>query len=444
MSAPASGAGGVDLRRVFRLWFPLALSWGLMGCESPLFTMFVARMAEQEVQLAAWGSVVFPVALVVEGPIIMLLAASTALCVDGEAYRKVRRFMLWSSGLLTALHAAIAFTPLYYWVASGLIGAPDEVLEPGRLGLKIMLPWTAAIAYRRFQQGVLIRFERSRLVALGTAVRMLTVVGFLAGGRALEIGPGIVVGSLAIAAGVTAEAVFAGLCVRPVLRERVFPAAPSDEPLTRGSFLRFYLPLAMTPLLTLLIQPAGSAAMSRMPEALPSLAVWSSVHGLVFLLRSTGFAYNEVVVALLGKPGAEAALRRFARLLAVGTSGLLAVLALTPLGEMMFRGVYGLQPELAALAAAAILFAVPMPAYQALQSWFQGVLVHHRRTRGITEAVVLYVLTALAGLSTGVAWGGWTGILFAVCTFVTGGILQTAWLARRARSVAGSAARAGA
>ncbi len=430
---PDATPRAVSLGRVFRLWFPLALSWGMMGCESPLFTMFVARMADQQIQLAAWGSVVFPVALVVEGPIIMLLAASTALCVDRESYRKVRRFMWWSSGLLTLLHAAIAFTPLYDLVARGLIGAPEEVLESGRLGLQIMLPWTAAIAYRRFQQGVLIRFERSRLVAVGTFVRMVTVVVFLAGGKLLAIGPGIVVGSLAIAAGVTAEAVFAGYCVRPVLRDRVYPAAPAAERLSRRSFLRFYLPLAMTPLLTLLIQPAGSAAMSRMPDALPSLAVWSSVHGLVFLLRSTGFAYNEVVVALLGEPGAARSLRRFAYLLAAATAGLLALLALTPVGELMFRGVYGLKPELAALAAFAILFTVPMPAYQALQSWFQGVLVHHRRTRGVTEAVMLYVIVALAGLSIGVAWGAWTGILFAVCTFVTGGVLQTTWLALRAR-----------
>ena len=74
-----------------------------------------------------------------------------------------------------------------------------------------------------------------------------------------------------------------------------------------------------------------------------------------------------------------------------------------------------------------------MPAYQALQSWFQGVLVHERKTRGITEAVLLYVIVAVVGLAAGVAWSGWTGILFAVCTFVVGGLLQTAWLAFRAR-----------
>ena len=43
----------------------------------------------------------------------------------------------------------------------------------------------------------------------------------------------------------------------------------------------------------MLAQPIGSAALSRMPAAIESLAVWSVVSGFLFLLRSLGFAYNE-------------------------------------------------------------------------------------------------------------------------------------------------------
>jgi len=43
------------------------------------------------------------------------------------------------------------------------------------------------------------------------------------------------------------------------------------------AFLDFYIPLAMTSLLFLLAQPMGSAAISRMPMALESLAVWPVV-----------------------------------------------------------------------------------------------------------------------------------------------------------------------
>ena len=404
-----------------------------MGAELPMFTAFVARMADPDVHLAAYGSVVFPISLVVEGPVIMLLAASTALSTDWASYCKVRRYMWVMAGVLTLVHAAIAFTPLYDWVARDLIGAPDEVIEPGRIGLRIMTPWTGAIAYRRFQQGVLIRAEQSRTVMAGTMMRLLVLTAVLAIGYALELGAGIVIGATAVATAVTVEAFFVAWVVRPVIEERVKPAPPREDPITRGSFLRFYVPLAMTPLLTLLIQPAGAAAMSRMPFALESLAAWPAVHGLVFLTRSAGFAYNEVVVALLGEAGAAAALRRFAGILAGCTMIVLLLLAGTPLSEVWFGSVSGLSENLVAICSTALLFAVLMPGYQAFQSWYQGVLVHRHRTRGITEAVALYLVVSLVGLTLAVNFGEARGIYLALCAFTAGGLTQTAWLSWRCR-----------
>ncbi len=402
-----------------------------MGAEGPLFTWFVANMPEQQVNLAAFGSIAFPIALVVEGPIIMLLAASTALCRDWPTYRKVRRFMWTASAALTAFHILIAFTPLYDWVVGNLLGVPADIQKPGQLGLQILTPWTAAIAYRRFLQGVLIRFGRSRWVFLGTMVRLSVLLSVLTILRASQHFPGIVVGTAAISAGVIAEALFARWAVGPILRCKMPPTATHKE-LHSGEFLRFYLPLAMTPLLTLFIGPAGSAAMSRMPQAELSLAAWQVVHAIVFFTRSTGFAFNEVVVAQLDQPGARPALTRFALTLGFCTSGLLALIACTPLADHLLQGVYHLSPDLAKLCATALLFAMLMPAYQALQSLFQGRLVHAKRTRGVTEAVAIYVVCALLGLQLVVAWGRFPGILAAISAFTCGGIVQTLWLARRA------------
>ncbi len=418
-----------------------------MGAEGPIFSAMVGNLADETVHLGAFGGIAFPVALVVEGPIIMLLAASTALCGDLQSYLKVKRFMWASALLLTIVHAAIAFTPLFDLIARQIMGLPEELLEPGRLGLQILTPWTAAIAYRRFTQGVLIRFNQSRMVMVGTMVRLVTLITVLPiGGWVLDL-PGIAAGTLAMSCAVIAEAFFASWAARPIVRERL-PAMPAPKnPVTRRSFLVFYIPLAMTPLITLMLQPAGAAAMARMPMAELSLAAWPAVHGLVFLLRSTGFAYNEVVVSLLGRPGAKPALRRFALLLGATTSGILALLALTPLASWFFREVSGFDPELEKICATALLFAMLMPAYQALQSWFQGQLVHARRTRGITEAVTLYAVLATSGLAIatlGIRFGDnqilapntWPGIYAAIAAFTVAGVSQTIWLARRARQLA--------
>src|SRR5574341_30925 len=150
----------LPMRRIFQTWWPLAASWVMMSMEGPALSAVIARLANPEINLAAYGGVVFPLALIIEAPIIMLLAASVALSKDWESYARVRRYMMTAGAALTALHVLLAFTPLYYFVVRGLIGAPEEILEPAHLGLKIMLPWTWSIAYRRFNQGALIRFGR--------------------------------------------------------------------------------------------------------------------------------------------------------------------------------------------------------------------------------------------------------------------------------------------
>src|SRR5207247_6097268 len=96
------------------------------------------------------------------------------------------------------------------------IAVPEPVREPARLGLRIMLPWTLSIAYRRTQQGVLIRFGRAHAVTWGTLVRLATLATVLGLGLALQSWPGIAVGTLAVACSLMAEGALAGLGVRPV------------------------------------------------------------------------------------------------------------------------------------------------------------------------------------------------------------------------------------
>jgi hypothetical protein len=245
--------------------------------------------------------------------------------------------------------------------------------------------------------------------------------------------PGIVVATCAVSAGVISEAIYAGIVVRPVLRRQVRSMPPIDPPLTLRPFLDFYIPLVLTSLLTLMVQPIGSAALSRMPQALASLAVWPVVSGMIFMLRSLGIAYNEVVVALLDEPGSTGGLRRFTGLLGGGTTLIHLAITGTPLAGLWFGVVSGLSPDLAALAATGLWIALPLPVLNVLQSWFQGLILHDRRTSGITEAVIVFLASCTAMLWAGVLWGGATGLYVGLVAFVVATFLQTVWLWFRSR-----------
>jgi hypothetical protein len=191
----------------------------------------------------------------------------------------------------------------------------------------------------------------------------------------------------------------------------------------------------LTPVFLFLVTPLTSAAMSRMPRALDSLAAWPVVMGLVFTLRSAGFALNEAIVALLDRPGAWCAVRRVALAIAGTTSALLLLVAATPLAGLWLGRVSALPPPLVALGAGAAWIAVTVPGLTAIQSLYQGALVHAHATRAVSESVAWLLAVTLLVLVAGVAWGGAPGLPVALVAMATGQLAQVVWLRFRARGV---------
>jgi progressive ankylosis protein len=421
-------------KRIMRLWVPLALSWMLMAAEGPLLSAAMARLPNPAINLAAYGGIVWPLALIIEAPIIMLLAASTALSTDWEAYRNLREFMTITSVILSVVHILVAFTPLYYFVVEKVIGSPAEIVEPARLGLMAITPWTWAIAYRRFQQGAMIRFGHSDAIVVGTGIRLVTDVVMVLIGMQIGELPGVVVGAGAQALGVTAEAIYSGIRVRAVVIDKL-KEVEVKQVWHWGSFAKFYIPLSLTSLLNLIWQPIGSAALSRMPMAIESLAVWPVLTGLVFILRSPAMAFNEVVVALFGERRGVKKLRRVALGMGLMTTLVHLVFVITPLSIFWFAAITGLSPELVEIGRVGLWLALPLPALNMLLSWFQGALVHGKKTRGIPEAVAIYLVSVSLLLFGGVMWGDMTGLFVGMGALGLAQGAQTLWLWYKSRVV---------
>jgi hypothetical protein len=188
-----------------------------------------------------------------------------------------------------------------------------------------------------------------------------------------------------------------------------------------------------TSLLALLVQPIGSAGLNRMPDPIPSLAVWGVVTSLIFMFRSAGIAYNEVVVALLDEPGSLQSLRQFTRWMSAAVALLLLLMVATPLSSVYFSLLQGLNPELARLAVLSVWVALPVPSLNVYQSWYQGAILHSRRTQAITESVVIFLVSAVLVLAAGVIWGQVTGLYVGMVAFTVAMLTQTIWLWYRGR-----------
>jgi len=456
-------AAALSNRVIFLFWVPLAAQWLMMASEGPFLAAIIARAGDPAFNLAAYG-VAYAFAFLVESPVIMLMSAATALVEDAASYRKLRNFAHVLNAGSTALLLLVLVPPVNAFMMGTLLGLPPEVTDLVYGALWLLLPWPAAIGYRRFLHGVLIRSGRTRLVAVGTVLRML---GMGAAALVLFVAtelPGAWVGTAALSAGVVTEALVAHLMARGAVRElhdrEAADAAAGTVALQGGAAAqsassapdtpsyrdigRFYLPLALTSFLGLTVHPLITFFMGRSPDPVESLAVFPVVGGLVFLFRSFGFSYQEVVIALSGRRFENvAALARFGVGIGLASSGALALVAFTPLAGFWFESLSGLTPELAALAYVPARVAAVLPAVAVLLAFQHAVIVRGRKTRPITVATALEV-TTIALLFGTLGWGvGLTGATAAMAALVGGRLAGNLFLAGKVRKTLRRVAAAG-
>ncbi|HPC81960.1 MAG TPA: hypothetical protein P5234_00220 [Thermoanaerobaculaceae bacterium] len=416
LSVPPLAAG-----RIARFWAPLAATWLMMAAEGPFIAALIARLPEPKLNLAAWG-VAIAFAMLIEAPVIMMMSAATALVRDRQSLGALRRFSLALNGGVTAVMLLLLVPPVFSFVARSLLGLPEDVTRLALRATALLLPWPAAIGYRRFYQGVLIRRGQTRRVAYGTVTRLAGMAATALAAYAVAAWPGAAVGALALSAGVVLEAAATRLWAACAVREvAASEPAPGGQPLGPAAIARFYLPLALTSILTIGVHPLVTFLVAHSRMALESLAVLPVVTGFAFVFRSAGLAFQETCIALVGDDGSgRKPLASFGTLLAVASAGGLALVAFTPLSRLWLGGVAGLRPELASFAIAPLRLLALLPALEVLVSFQRALLVLARRTPPITWATAIEVSGIALLIWAATSWLGLVGAVAAAAAMLVG------------------------
>jgi hypothetical protein len=425
-------------RSIFVFWSPLALTWLMIGVEAPFLAAIVARLPNPRPNLAAWGIAV-AIAILVEAPVIMIMSASTAMATDRVAFVRLRAFTYILCAAITFIMLAALLSPAMDLLVRRAMTVPDRVAALTVHALFILLPWPAAIGYRRFYQGLLIRDGQTRKVALGTVIR-LGSMGATA--MVLYLGfqiPGAYVGAAALTAGVVMEALASRVMALRIVR-KLAAVEPVEDPVTYGRIWSFYYPLALTSTIYLTVQPMTSFFLGRSRMSLESLAVMPVIGALVFLFRAVGISFMEAAIALLGDSFEHnRAIRRFAVTLAVSASAALGLVAFTPLSGQWFEKVSGLSRELTAFASLPTMILVLIPAASVYFSYQRAVLVKAQRTPPITWSTMLQVACTVAALFIAVELLDTVGAVAAAGAMVLGSVVgNSLLLAPVARAVSGA------
>ena len=380
--------GELTLGYIFRFWFPIALTWLMMAFEGPYTTAVIARLSNAKYNLAAYG-IAFSFALIVEAPIIMLMTASTALVKNSQSYKILRNFTFILNLLITAIMGIILIPYIFDFITLSLMGLEKKLAFLVYHATFFLIPWPAAIGFRRFYQGILIANKKTKLIAYGTVMRITTVVIvslLLVAFTDLE---GCYIGAIALSFAVVFEAIVIYLMTLPVIKHRVLKSE-SGFRLDYNYLILFYIPLALTSFISLGVQPVITFFVARSRLALDSLAVLPVVTSFIFIFRSMGLSFQEVGVALMKYDNENfTVLKTFVFMLSVIVSFTLAAIMLTPLRYVWFIKVAGLSYDLVPLAVQTASILIFLPALSILISWQRSVLVNASLTKYITYGTVI-------------------------------------------------------
>ncbi len=419
-------------KKILFFWIPLAATWLMMAIEGPFLAAIIARLANPKFNLAAYG-VAFSFAVFIEAPIIMIMSASTALAKDRNSYIKLRNFTFVLNGITTLTLITFIIPPIFYFITQRLIGLPENVANLTHQAFIVLLPWPAAIGYRRFYQGILIRSNLTRRVAYGTIIRLLAlIITSLTCYLFFDLN-GAIMGTLSLAVAVSIEAVIcrimAHTSVKHLLSKERESERSEETPISYRYITKFYYPLALTSILSIGVHPMVTFFMGQSRMPIESLAVLPVITSLVFIFRSIGLSFQEVGIALLEKNhNAFKPLRNFAFGLGIVLVCLLSLITLTPFSNIWFHKISGLSSELTIFAIFPAQIATLLPGLTVLISLQRALLINNKNTKPITIASAIELIGISIILFVAIVEFSLIGAIAAAAALVTGRLFANGYL----------------
>lgn len=428
MTSPAEE---LNSKKIFLFWLPLALTWLMMSVEGPFLTALIARLPDPKYNLAAYG-VAFSFALIIEAPVIMMMSASIAIVKNKLTFNKLRVFTYTLNSAITLIFAILLLPFVFYFITRDLIGLPAVVAELTHHSLIMLLPWPAAIGYRRFYQGILISNNLTRRVAYGTIIRLFTMSSTAVLLFSFTKIPGAVIGASSLSAAVIVEAIASRIMANELIKKLKSGSAEfvSEHSIRYREIFSFYFPLAIMSLLNLGVQPIVTFFIGQSKYPLESYAVLPVVTSFLFIFRSLGLSYQEVVVALIGDKGeGYESLKKFGIGLAMILAGTLTIIAYTPLADLWFKGVAGLTDELADFAKFPLMIISVFPMLTVLVSFQRAILVSNKYTKPISVGTLAEFIGIIIVLFISIKYFYLVGAVAATLSFMIGRILANVYLA---------------
>lgn len=420
------------LRRLFAVWWPLALTYILVTGGTPIVNGSINRLKGRDHTADLASYAVFLTAIIIlHSPLLVTREIAIRMSVDRAGSRRALRFCLAAGALVSALELILGATPLGPLYLR-LFNAPSDLAALSHRAFLAVSPVPLLVAVRGVFQAHQIRADDTLFVGLGTLLRLvLTALLGLYLAPYLDIS-GPMLGAICLTLGLVAESVFA------TGRARAKARPPEHSDIPPVSAYRFALPLMFANLLGVLTQLfylriAGAVA-KDLKEA--SLAGFQEVKSLHLLLGAGSLALQPLTTVKTQTAADVAPLLRFSMASGIALSALCALLAfVVPLREWVLVDLLKEKPggAVADIATSTLAVASLLPWLSGIRFFQRGVLIARGHTRAITISNIVILLFLAGVVPLKLLPFPRNGALNSYCIWVVALVFEIAILARAIR-----------
>jgi hypothetical protein len=293
----------------------------------------------------------------------------------------------------------------------------------------ILVLWPAAIAWRRYHQGLLIRHGNSHAIAHAGFIRLGCVGLVLVTTAAIGLS-GVQVAGFALIGGVIIEAAIVTIAAHRCGATNNPPPLVTDNlPSTMPEVWTFYWPLANSMLVVWGGRALLVALVARSSDSLVALAAWPAAWGLTLMIAN-GTRMVQQVIIKNHSLAPKSLLVGFAASVGFAFMLPLAIIGSTPIGDLVVEAFIGKSTGLHASVRSVILICSFAPFIIALQNAMQGFLIVDRDTTSVNVATWLGTATLLTLTLLGIH-NGMLGAEAAAVAMIASLIVETSLLAVR-------------
>lgn len=176
------------------------------------------------------------------------------------------------------------------------------------------------------------------------------------------------------------------------------------RPLRQREIALFFFPLLLNVQLMSVSHTIINGGLARLDDYVTALAGMSVAMVVHLFIASAAYQNHTITIAMASGRQSMRGVLLFVGLAATYIGLMLALIAYTPLGDLVFIDLLGVPPAIAAAAREALQLMAFLPFFTGLRGFFQGLVIRARRTSLVSFATGIRVGGLFAFLALGQHW----------------------------------------